>query len=88
MERTPNPEIKTGLGMLPNSFHKTTMTMAPLDDCEKIYHNVCVPCPWIKQYVSPIECETCKHGKMGSYSEGWVMCNYRSLSQTAEEKEE
>jgi len=77
-ESKPDPTVKRGPGILPNTFHKMKTSKVPTDDCEQIYTHSCIPCPWINQYVATSECESCQHGKVGSYSEGWVMCNYQS----------
>jgi len=82
VEKTPSPNLKYGERMLPNSFHKVETHKVPTADCNKIYYTNCIPCPWINQYVAAVECETCKHGKAGNYSEGWILCNYESSDQT------
>ena len=88
VEKTPNPNLKIGQGILPNTFHKVRCSPVSLGDCEKIYTVACIPCPWINQYVAASECETCKHGKSGSYSEGWVMCNFTLSTKQRKEVEE
>lgn len=52
--------------------------MAPVNttSCEKIYWGTAVPCPWIGQYVHPVKCEKCTHGKAGNFKEKWTLCNF------------
>jgi hypothetical protein len=71
--KKPSSYIKEGRIIIPNSFNEYD---SHLHQCDKIYYVVCAPCPWINQYVAPVECEQCRFGKAGSYSEGWVKCSY------------
>ena len=66
-------------GMMPNSWHKATMTMKDTKDCHEmsfykfwIYPN----CPIDSEPVSIYDCNDCDFGVKGDNKTGIVWCNH------------